>query len=136
VKEQKPTGSANPKPLSETPAARWVNQLLIRSIRDRARDILIEPTREGLNVRFRTDSGLRTVVASQREMQLEIVARIKAMFRIDVDKRQVPLNGNYVALVDGRQIDFRVSISPTTYGESMVMRVLDPARQTGANQGQ
>lgn len=136
MKEQNPTGSANPKPSSETPAARWVNQVLIRSVRERARGILIEPTREGLNVRFRTDSGLETEVATQSEMQSEIVARIKAMFRIDVEKRQVPLNGNYLALVDGRQVDFRLSISPTTYGESMVMQVLDSARQTGANQGQ
>jgi type II secretory ATPase GspE/PulE/Tfp pilus assembly ATPase PilB-like protein len=136
VKEQNPTGPANPKPPSETPAVRWVNQLLIRSVRERARGILIEPTREGLNVRFRTDSGLETEVTTQSEMQSEIAARIKAMFRIDIEKRQVPLNGNYLALVDGRRVDFRLSISPTTYGESMVMQVLDSARQTGDNQGQ
>ena len=131
MKEQKPADSVSPEPPTGSEAARWVNQLLIRSIRDRARDVLIELTSEGLAVRFRTEAGLQTVVASQKEMVSEIVARIKALFRIGVEEKQVPLNGSYAAIVDGRPIDFRVSISPTTNGEAIVMQVLDPARPAG-----
>jgi len=111
------------QPASELPAVRWVNQLLIRAVRERASDIHVEQTREGLSARYRIDGMLHTVVAPQKVLASEIVARIKAMARISAD--DVAPDGRYGALVDGREIDFRVSIFPATYGEAIVMRILD-----------
>jgi general secretion pathway protein E len=110
----------------EAPAVRWVNQLLIRAIRERASDIHVEPTREGLAVRYRIDGALHTVVTPQKDMESAIVSRIKAMARIGAD--DAAPDGRYGALVDGREVDFRVSIFPTTYGEAVVIRVLDRVR--------
>jgi type II secretory ATPase GspE/PulE/Tfp pilus assembly ATPase PilB-like protein len=114
------------KPAPATTAERWVNELIIRAIRERASDVHIEPTREGLTVRFRTDGVLHTVVAPQKDLESAILSRIKAMSRIGAD--DVAPDGRYGALVDGREVDFRVSIFPTTYGEAIVMRILDRIR--------
>jgi len=114
------------QPAPEPAAVRWVNQMIIRAVRERASDIHVEPTRDGLSVRFRVDGVLHTVVAQQKNLEPEIVSRIKAMCRIGAD--EVAPDGRYGALVDGREIDFRTSIFPTTYGEAVVMRILDRMR--------
>ncbi|MCX6841272.1 MAG: GspE/PulE family protein [candidate division WOR-3 bacterium] len=105
---------------------RWVNELMIRAARDRASDIHIEQTREGLSVRFRIDGVLHAVVAPQKALESAIVSRIKAMSRIGAD--DVAPDGRYGAIIDGREVDFRVSIFPATYGEAIVMRILDRIR--------
>ncbi|MCS7249429.1 MAG: GspE/PulE family protein [candidate division WOR-3 bacterium] len=113
---------------SEAPVVRWVNQLIIRAVRERASDIHIEPTREGLQVRFRIDGVLHPVVAPKKALQLAVVSRIKIMSRMNIAEKRLPQDGRYSAIVDGREIDFRVSTFPTTYGETVVMRILDRVR--------
>jgi type II secretory ATPase GspE/PulE/Tfp pilus assembly ATPase PilB-like protein len=131
-------GGLEPKRLeemaSEAPVVRWVTQLIIRAIRDRASDIHIEPTREGLTVRFRIDGILHPVVAPQKALQLAVVSRIKIMSRMNIAEKRVPQDGRYNALIDGREIDFRVSTFPTTYGETVVMRILDRIRLMSMDQ--
>jgi type IV pilus assembly protein PilB len=130
--------SSEPKKLeeqaSEAPVVRWVNQLIIRAIRDRASDIHIEPTREGLTVRFRIDGILHPVVAPQKALQLAVVSRIKIMSRMNIAEKRVPQDGRYGAIIDGREVDFRVSTFPTTYGETVVMRILDRIRLMSMDQ--
>ena len=122
-----PTSTEKVKqPAPAMTAERWVNQLIIRAARDRASDIHVEPTREGLTVRFRTDGVLHTVVAPQKDLEPAIMSRIKAMSRIGAD--DVAPDGRFGALIDGREVDFRVSLFPTTYGETVVMRILDRMR--------
>ncbi|MBM3322450.1 type II/IV secretion system protein [candidate division WOR-3 bacterium] len=113
---------------SEAPVVRWVNQMIIRAVRERASDIHIEPTREGLTVRFRIDGILHPIVSPKKALQLAVVSRIKIMSRMNIAEKRVPQDGRYGALVDGREIDFRVSTFPTTYGETVVMRILDRMR--------
>ncbi len=113
---------------SEAPVVRWVNQMIIRAVRERASDIHIEPTREGLTVRFRIDGILHPVVSPKKALQLAVVSRIKIMSRMNIAEKRVPQDGRYGAIVDGREIDFRVSTFPTTYGETVVMRILDRMR--------
>jgi type II secretory ATPase GspE/PulE/Tfp pilus assembly ATPase PilB-like protein len=113
---------------SEAPVVRWVNQMIIRAVRERASDIHIEPTREGLTVRFRIDGILHGIVSPKKALQLAVVSRIKIMSRMNIAEKRVPQDGRYGALVDGREIDFRVSTFPTTYGETVVMRILDRMR--------
>jgi|UniRef100_A0A7C3YZH6 type IV pilus assembly protein PilB len=113
---------------SEAPVVRWVNQLIIRAVRERASDIHIEPTREGLQVRFRIDGVLHPIVAPKKALQLAVISRIKIMSRMNIAEKRLPQDGRYAAIVDGREIDFRVSTFPTTYGETVVMRILDRVR--------
>jgi len=124
--------SAEPRKLeelaSEAPVVRWVNQMIIRAVRERASDIHIEPTREGLTVRYRIDGILHPIVSPKKALQLAVVSRIKIMSRMNIAEKRVPQDGRYGALVDGREIDFRVSTFPTTYGETVVMRILDRMR--------
>jgi len=124
--------SAEPRKLeelaSEAPVVRWVNQMIIRAVRERASDIHIEPTREGLTVRYRIDGILHPIVSPKKALQLAVVSRIKIMSRMNIAEKRIPQDGRYGALVDGREIDFRVSTFPTTYGETVVMRILDRMR--------
>jgi len=101
---------------------------LIRAIRDRASDIHIEPTRKGLVVRFRVGGVLHSVNAQQKDLESAIVSRIKAMSRMNQAETRVPQDGRYGAIIDGREVDFRVASFPTTYGEKMVIHVLDRIR--------
>ncbi len=113
---------------SEAPVVRWVNQMIIRAVRERASDIHIEPTREGLTVRFRIDGMLHPIVSPKKALQLAVVSRIKIMSRMNIAEKRVPQDGRYGAIVDGREVDFRVSTFPSTYGETVVMRILDRMR--------
>jgi len=109
----------------EGPVIKWVNQLIVRAIEDRASDIHVEPTREGLKARFRIDGILQTVAAPQKALGNAVISRIKVMSHLDIAERRVPQDGRYGATVNGREIDFRVSTFPTAYGEAAVMRILD-----------
>ncbi len=113
---------------SEAPVVRWVNQMIIRAVRERASDIHIEPTREGLSVRFRIDGLLHPIISPKKALQLAVVSRIKIMSKMNIAEKRVPQDGRYGAIVDGREIDFRVSTFPSTYGETVVMRILDRLR--------
>ena len=113
---------------SEAPVVRWVNAMITRAVRERASDIHIEPTREGLTVRFRIDGILHGIVSPKKALQLAVVSRIKIMSRMNIAEKRVPQDGRYGAVIDGREIDFRVSTFPTTYGETVVMRILDRMR--------
>ncbi|MEO0077247.1 MAG: GspE/PulE family protein [candidate division WOR-3 bacterium] len=113
---------------SEAPVVRWVNQMLMRAVRERASDIHIEPTRDGINIRFRIDGVLTPIPPPKKNLQLGIIPRIKIMSRMNIAEKRVPQDGRYGAIIDGREIDFRVSTFPTTYGETVVMRILDRIR--------
>jgi type II secretory ATPase GspE/PulE/Tfp pilus assembly ATPase PilB-like protein len=127
--EESPRTAAMTRETTSAPLAeRWVNQLIIRAARDRASDIHVEPTRKGLMVRFRTDGVLHTVAAPQKNLESAILTRIKTMSRMNAGEQRVPQDGRFGAIIDSREIDFAVSIFPTTYGESVVMRVLDRNR--------
>jgi type IV pilus assembly protein PilB len=113
---------------SEAPVVRWVNHMLIRAVRDRASDVHVEPGREGVSIRLRIDGILQPIASPKRNMQLGVVSRIKIMSRMNIAEKRVPQDGRYSAIIDGREIDFRVSTFPVTYGETVVMRILDRMR--------
>lgn len=113
---------------SEAPVVRWVNHMLTRASRERASDIHVEPSRDGITIRLRIDGILNPIPSPKKNMQLGVVSRIKIMSRMNIAEKRVPQDGRYGALIDGREIDFRVSTFPTTYGETVVMRILDRVR--------
>jgi type II secretory ATPase GspE/PulE/Tfp pilus assembly ATPase PilB-like protein len=106
----------------------WVNKMLILSaVRERADAVHIEPGREGLTFRIRIDGTLRPVPAPEQTLQEGVITRLKKMSRMKLEDDRTPKDGRFGAIVDGREIDFRVSSFPTSYGESLTLRVLDRA---------
>lgn len=102
-----------------------VNYILIDAIKSGASDIHIEPGEKSLRIRNRIDGILYTVPAPPKRFQNAIVSRIKIMAGMDIAEHRLPQDGRFKVRYEGRDIDFRVSIVPTTYGEKVVIRILD-----------
>jgi type IV pilus assembly protein PilB len=111
----------------EAPIVKIVTVLLRNAIEGRASDIHIEPTRTKLKVRFRVDGKLHASLFLPIETHLATVARIKILSGLKIDEQRLPQDGRFSAKMEGRSIDFRVSTFPTTLGEKVVIRSLDPA---------
>ena len=125
---QKTGETAKPAPVTtETKEARWVNMMIIRAVREHATDIHVGQGPKGLTVSFRVDGALHSVPAPEMDLQPAVVSRLKKMARMKLEDERVPRDGRFGAIVDSREIDFRVHILPTSYGESMTLRLLDRA---------
>ncbi len=111
----------------EATVVKLVNDILTEAIRDKASDIHVEPCENDLKIRYRIDGVLqKTVVPPQiRHFQAAIISRIKIMSNLNIAEKRLPQDGGFKARVNGREIDFRVSIIPTGFGEAVVMRILD-----------
>jgi general secretion pathway protein E len=110
---------------SEAPVIRYVNGLIAQAMEQRASDIHIEPTESRLRVRIRVDGMLREVEPPPRGAGPAIISRIKIMAGLDIAERRLPQDGRIRLVIRGHAIDIRVSTSPTAYGESLVLRLLD-----------
>jgi len=108
-----------------SPVVKLVNLIIYKGIRDRASDIHIEPTDKKLRVRYRMDGILLETFAPPKKMLNAIVSRIKILSNLDIAERMKPQDGKFQLRVEGRQIDFRVSVLPTIHGEKVVLRILD-----------
>jgi type II secretion system protein E len=104
---------------------RLVNMLIRNAVRERASDIHIEPLERELRVRYRIDGVLHEVPAPAKRLHPAIVSRIKIMANLDITERRKPQDGRIKVRILGREVDIRVSIIPTVFGESVVMRLLD-----------
>jgi type IV pilus assembly protein PilB len=102
-----------------------VNYILVDAIRSRASDIHIEPGEKSLRLRNRIDGVLYTVPSPPKRFQNAIVSRIKIMAGMDIAEHRLPQDGRFKVRYEKRDIDFRVSVIPTTYGEKAVLRILD-----------
>lgn len=111
----------------ETPVVNLVNHILIEAIHSGASDIHIEPYERTVRARYRIDGKLYEVVSPPKRMHAAIVSRLKIMSNLDIAERRLPQDGRAKVSLEGRDIDLRVSIMPTVYGEKVVMRILDPS---------
>jgi general secretion pathway protein E len=114
---------------SDAPVIRLVNGLLGRAVDERASDLHLEPTADGLCVRLRVDGRLRPVeppVAAR--LRDAVVSRVKLMAGLDIAEHRLPQDGRIAHAVRGQEVDFRVATTPTAHGESVVVRVLDRAQ--------
>jgi type II secretory ATPase GspE/PulE/Tfp pilus assembly ATPase PilB-like protein len=102
-----------------------VNLVIKEAIRRRASDIHIEPEVDGMRVRYRIDGVLRDILNIPKENQNAVVVRIKIMSRLDITNAHIPQDGRFKLKVNNKEVDFRVSVLPTTFGQKIVMRVLD-----------
>ncbi|GJM45345.1 MAG: type IV-A pilus assembly ATPase PilB [Gemmatimonadota bacterium] len=108
-----------------SPVVKLVNLIIYKGIRDRASDIHIEAAEKRVIVRYRLDGVLSRAFAPPKKMLNAIVSRLKILSSLDIAERMKPQDGKFQLRVEGRQIDFRVSILPTIHGEKVVMRILD-----------
>jgi len=110
---------------TKAPVIRFVDLLLRQAVKSRASDIHIEPQENSVLIRIRVDGILREVVPPAKRMQTAIVARIKILSEMDIAERRLPQDGRFKIRAAGRDVDVRVSVIPTIYGEKVVMRILD-----------
>ncbi|MEN8259900.1 MAG: ATPase, T2SS/T4P/T4SS family, partial [Pseudomonadota bacterium] len=122
--------------VDDAPIVRFVNKILLDSIKKGASDIHFEPYEKNFRIRFRIDGILHEVASPPSNIASRIISRIKVMSRMDISERRVPQDGRIkMALSRNRAIDFRVNSCPTLYGEKVVLRILDPmTAQIGIDQ--
>ncbi len=112
---------------TKPPVIRFVDLLLSQAVKSRASDIHIEPQEHSMSIRMRIDGDLRDMVPPARKMQAAVSARIKILSKMDIAERRLPQDGRFKIKASNRDIDVRVSVIPTIYGEKVVMRILDTA---------
>jgi len=113
------------KMAGETAVVQMVNLIFAQAVRDAASDIHIEPYERDMKVRYRVDGMLRDVMTPPKRMHAAIVSRLKILGEMNIAERRLPADGRIKIVIAGRNIDIRVSIVPTVYGERAVMRILD-----------
>ena len=109
----------------EAPIRKLLNMILLLAIKDQASDIHFEPFEDEFRVRIKADGMLYELVPPPRHLANAIVSRIKIMSELDIAERRLPQDGRIELSVGGHQVDLRVSVLPTLFGEAVVMRVLD-----------
>ncbi|RJP25169.1 MAG: type II secretion system protein GspE [Candidatus Abyssobacteria bacterium SURF_5] len=110
---------------NEAPIIKLVNVIISQASKERASDIHIEPYEKDLRVRYRIDGVLYPILSPPRSYHAAIVSRIKIMANLNIAERRLPQDGRIKIRLSGREMDIRVSIVPTAYGERVVMRLLD-----------
>ncbi len=113
--------------VEDAPIVRFVNKILLDSVKKGTSDIHLEPYEKFFRIRFRNDGILHEVASPPANLATRIISRIKVMSRMDIAERRIPQDGRIkMALSRTRAIDFRVNSCPTLFGEKIVMRILDP----------
>jgi type IV pilus assembly protein PilB len=109
----------------KAPIVKVVSLILNEAIKKRASDIHIEPCEKFLKIRYRIDGSLHDVLTLPKKNQNAVLARLKIMSRLDITETRMPQDGRFTISFEGKEIDFRVSVLPTTFGGKVVMRILD-----------
>lgn len=109
----------------EAPIVRLVNLILQEAIKERATDIHVEPQQKHIVVRIRIDGVLQTIMSPPLSSLNGLTTRIKILSNLNIAERRLPQDGRFTIKSSNREIDVRVSILPTVYGEKIVMRLLD-----------
>ena len=107
------------------PIVKVVSLTLNEALKRRAGDIYIEPCEKSLRIRYRIDGGLVDALTLPKKNQNAVIARVKIMSKLDITETRIPQDGRFKISFEGKEIDFRVSVLPTTFGGKIVLRVLD-----------
>jgi len=125
--EVKPLKAAEFERLAEeAPIIKVVAVILRHAVEGDASDIHIEPGKERSRVRFRVDGVLHSSIFLPQRVHPAVVARVKILSNLKIDETRIPQDGRFSAQIGGKGIDFRVSTFPTTTGEKVAIRVLNP----------
>ncbi|WP_432743985.1 type IV-A pilus assembly ATPase PilB [Methylobacter sp. G7] len=113
--------------IDDAPIVRYVNKILLDSIKQGVSDIHMEPYEKIFRIRYRSDGILRQVAMPPQSIANRLISRIKVMSKMDIAERRIPQDGRIkMTLSKNRAIDFRVNTCPTLFGEKVVLRILDP----------
>jgi len=119
---------------SDAPIIKLVNHMLVQAIKRGASDIHIEPFEKEVQVRYRIDGIMYTVMTPPKRIQGALISRIKIMAHLNIAEKRLPQDGRIDIKVVGKPIDIRVSILPVVFGERVVMRLLDKSKTFGKPQ--
>ena len=119
----------NEKDLEEVangaPIVRFVDVILYQAIKDQASDVHFEPFEKEFRIRYRVDGALYEMPPPPKSLALPVISRVKIMSGLNISERRRPQDGRIQLKVRGKSVDLRVSCLPTTFGESVVLRILD-----------
>lgn len=113
------------KIVQDSPISKALSAIMDFAVNNRASDIHIEPTEKALKIRCRVDGVLREVMELPISTEAALVSRIKILSNLKIDEHRIPQDGQFSIVVSKRPIDIRVAISPTVWGEQVVLRLLD-----------
>jgi len=114
----------------EAPIIKVTNMILENAVKKKASDILIEPWNKKMRIRCRVDGILQEESSPPKNMHQSIVSRIKVMSDLNIAEHRLPQDGRFKAKVLGRDVDFRISILPSSFGEKVAIRILDKSQAT------
>ncbi len=112
--------------MAEAPITKIVAVMLRHAQEGMASDIHIEPSENEVRIRFRVDGILYTSIILPKNIHSSVATRIKILSNLKIDETRIPQDGRFHSVIDGKKIDFRVSTFPTSFGEKVVLRLLDP----------
>jgi len=110
---------------SDAPVIKLVNLMLSQAVRDNASDVHIEPYQDMVKIRKRVDGILYDMYTPPKHVQSKLVSRVKIMAKLDIAEKRLPQDGRIEIRIADRNVDIRVSTLPTSFGERVVMRLLD-----------
>ncbi len=116
--------------VQDSPISKALTTILSYAAKTKASDIHIEPLESSLIIRCRIDGVLRKIMDLPKNVAPALVSRIKILSNLKIDEHRIPQDGQFTVLVDNKEIDLRIAISPVTWGEQVVIRLLD---KTGMN---
>ena len=111
--------------VQDSPISKALTTILSYAAKTKASDIHIEPIEEALVIRCRIDGVLRKIMELPKTVAPALVSRIKILSNLKIDEHRIPQDGQFTVLVDDKEIDLRIAISPVTWGEQVVIRLLD-----------
>jgi type IV pilus assembly protein PilB len=115
------------KESKKAPIVKLVDLMLAQALKQRASDIHVEPEEDCLRIRYRVDGTLHDILKLPKINQNAILARLKIISNLDITENRIPQDGRFKVKFEGREVDFRVSSLPTTFGQKFVLRALDKA---------
>ena len=116
----------------DAPVVKIVNLILVQAIKEKASDIHIEPFEKEIKLRYRVDGALIEATSPPKALQMPIASRIKILAGLDIAERRLPQDGRFRIRVSGKEVDLRISMLPTVYGEKIVIRLLDKGALGGS----
>lgn len=111
--------------VQDSPISKALSAIMDYAAKNRASDVHIEPLEDDIKVRCRVDGVLREIMKLPKSAEAPLVSRVKILSNLKIDEHRIPQDGQFSIKVDGRSIDLRIAISPTVWGEQIVLRLLD-----------
>ena len=114
--------------IADAPVVKIIDMLLSEGVKARASDILIEPMEDSVRVRYRVDGLLKEAQRPPKKIHTALISRLKVISSLNIAEKRLPQDGRFKAKIQNREIDFRISVIPSSNGEKAALRILDKAQ--------